>query len=98
MESYDLLKCIDKVLDGFGSSAKQAVYLNLSLRKGIPHESVLENPAALTATLQEVFDESSMVVKRAIVREIRSEFGIKENEFEETIQVAARQLSGNVYR
>lgn len=101
METYDLLQCIDRVLDEFGSSAKQAVYLNLALRKGIPHESMLDNPSALTTALQEVFDESSNVVKRAIVREIRSVFGISlaldPKEFEESIELACRQLSGNIY-
>lgn len=102
METYDLLQCIDRVLDEFGSSAKQAVYLNLALRKGIPHESMLDNPGALTMTLQEVFDESSSIVKRAIVREISSVFGIDikvdPSEFEESIELACRQISGNIYR
>ena len=102
METYDLLQCIDRVLDEFGSSAKQAVYLNLALRKGIPHESMLDNPSALTTTLQEVFDESSSVVKRAIVREIRSVFGlnlaIDPQQFEQSIELACRELSGNIYR
>jgi hypothetical protein len=102
MESYDLLQCIDRVLDGFGSSAKQAVYLNLAIRKGIPHESMLEHPDALTATLQEVFDESSYVVKRAIVREIQSVFdldiAVDPKRFEESIELAFNQIPGNIYR
>jgi len=101
MESYDLLQCIDKVLDEFGSSAKQAVYLNLSLRKGIPHESMLDNPAELTTTLQEVFDDSSNVVMIAIVKEIKSTFGVDvkadPTEFEESIELAHRQISGSIY-
>ena len=101
MESYDLLQCIDKVLDGFGPSAKQAVYLNLALRKGIPHESMLDNPEALTTTLQEVFDESSTIVKIAIVREIKSSLGVDlkvdPEEFEESIAQAHRQVSSGIY-
>jgi hypothetical protein len=100
MESYDLLRCIDKVLDGFGPSAKQAVYLNLALRKGIPHESMLDNPSALTTTLQEVFDESSNIVKIAIVREIKTSLGvdlkIDPAEFEESIVQAHRHVSGDI--
>jgi len=101
METYDLLQCIDRVLDEFGSSAKQAVYLNLALRKGIPHEAMLENPEAFASTLQEVFDESSNVVKRAISREIKSTLGIDAlldpQYFEETIELACRGITGNVY-
>ncbi len=102
METYDLLQCIDRVLDEYGTSAKQAVYLNLAIRKGIPHEEMLDNPSVLTTTLQEVFDGSSTVVKRAILREIKLVFGIDvivdSQDFEESIELACRQISGNIYR
>jgi len=100
MESFDLLKCIEKVLDDFGSNAKQSVYLNLVLRKGIPYESVLENPAVFTTVLREVFDNSSEIVERAIVREISTTFGLNLSgnsvAFQESIELACKQISGNV--
>jgi len=102
METYDLLQCIDRVLDEFGSSAKQAVYLNLALRKGIPYESIVKDPGALTITLQEVFDESSKVVKRAIAKEIMSVFDLgrtaDSSKFEETFELARRQIPGEIYQ
>jgi len=102
METYDLLQCIDRALDGFGSSAKQAVYLNLSIRKGIPYESIVNDPLAFTLTLQEVFDESSKVVKRAIAREITSVFNLgiskDSDRLEETFELARKQISGDIYR
>jgi len=102
METYDLLQCIDRVLDEFGSSAKQAVFLNLALRKGIPYESIVNDPTALTSTLQEVFDGSSMVVKRAIAREIMAVFDLgsvaDSSKFEETFELARKQIPGDVYR
>jgi hypothetical protein len=98
MESYDLLKCIERVLDDFGSNARQSVYLNLVLRKGVPYESVLENPTIFTTVLREVFDESSVVVERAIVNEISHTFGLhlrsSSSAFEESIELACKQISG----
>lgn len=98
MESYDLLRCIERVLDDFGSNAKQSVYLNLVLRKGIPYETVLENPGVFTSVLKEVFDDSSIVVERAIVHEISSTFGLNlkssSSKFEESIELACKQISG----
>jgi hypothetical protein len=102
MESYDLLQCIDRVLDDYGSSAKQAVYLILALRKGIPYESIIKDPSALTAILQEVFDESSNIVKMAIAKEIMTVFDlgkdVDSSKFEETFELARRQIPGNFYQ
>jgi len=97
MKICDLLKCIDRVLDGFGSGAKQSVYLNIALRKGIPYESLLENPDALSEALKEVFDDSSNVVMTAIANEIGKVFGIKldssAGHFQENIELACKQIS-----
>jgi hypothetical protein len=98
METYDLLQCIDKGLDAYGSNAKQAVYLVLSLRKGISYEEVTANPGALEQSLQEVFDDSSAIVKRTIAREIKKVFGLKNisnpNDLAEVLDAAIKCISG----
>ena len=98
METNDLIQCIDKGLDIYGSNAKQAVYLILTMRNGISYEEVTANPDALEQSLQEVFDDSSEVVKRTIAREIRKVFGLKNvrnsNDLGEVLEAAIRCISG----
>jgi hypothetical protein len=98
METCDLIQCIDKGLDAYGSNAKQAVYLILTLRKGIPYEELTSNPAALDQSLQEVFDDSSAIVKRTIAREIKKVFGLKNisnsNDLAEVLDAAIKCISG----
>jgi hypothetical protein len=99
METYDLIKCVDRALDGYGSSAKQAVYLTLSLKKSSPFEEVvLHDPALLVQALHDVFDDSSEIVKRSIIAEIKEVFGLKKPcsayQLEDAIGVACRRLSG----
>jgi len=97
METYDLIRCIDKGLDEYGSNAKQAVYLILMARKGIPYEEVTRNPDALEQCLQEVFDDSSAIVKRTIAREIKKVFGLNisnSNDLAEVLEAAIKCISG----
>jgi hypothetical protein len=99
METYDLIKCVDRALDEYGSSAKQAVYLTLSLKKSASFEEVvLHDPAMLVAVLHDVFDESSEIVKRSIIAEIKAVFGLKKPcnayQLEDALGVAFRRLSG----
>ena len=98
METNDLIQCIDKGLDEYGSNAKQAVYLVLSSRKGVAYEEVTGNPEALEQSLQEVFDDSSEIVKRTIAREIKKVFGLKDlsnpNDLGEVLNAAIKCISG----
>ena len=71
------------------------MYLDLVLRKGIPCESSLQNPAALSDALQEVFDDSSNVVTSAIATEIGKVSGIKLDHNQghlESIELACKQF------
>jgi hypothetical protein len=97
METNDLIQCIDKGLDEYGSNAKQAVHLILSLRK-VQYEEITGNPEALEQTLQEVFDDSSEIVKRTIAREIKKVFGLKDlsssNDLGEVLDAAIKCIAG----
>ena|ERR1700730_17009164 len=99
METYDLIKCVDRALDEYGSSAKQAVYLTLSLKKSTSFEEVvLHDPALLVQVLHDVFDESSEIVKRSIIGQIKEVFGLKKPcsayQLEGALEIASRRLSG----
>jgi len=99
METYDLIQCVDRALDEYGTSAKQAFYLTLSLKKSAPFEEVvLNDPGLLVQVLRDVFDDSSEIVKRSIISEIKQVFGLKKPcsayELEDALGVACRRLSG----
>jgi hypothetical protein len=99
METYDLIKCIDMALDEYGSSAKQAFYLTFMLKKSAPIEEVImTDPGLLVQTLRDVFDDSSEIVKRSIISQIKEVFGLKKPvsayELEDALSIATRRLSG----
>ncbi len=99
METYDLIKCVDKALDEYGTSAKQAFYLTFTLKKSAPIEEViLSDPGLLVQTLRDVFDDSSEIVKRSIIGQIKEVFGLKKPvsayELEEALGIARKRLSG----
>ncbi len=94
-----MIQCIDKGLDEYGSSAKQAVYLMLSLKMSAPFEEVvLQEPGLLVQALQDVFSSSSEIVKRSIIKEIKKVFGLKKAsssyELEEALGIACKRISG----
>jgi hypothetical protein len=99
METYDLLQCIDRALDEYGTSAKQSLYFNLTLKNSAPFEEIImADPALLLKALNEVFNDSSENVKLSIVDEIKKVFGLKKPSdsyaLEDAIGIARRRLSG----
>ena len=78
MEMYDLLQCIERALDKFGSNAKQATYWALMTKEGVSWENILTNPEPLKRVLSEIFGaEGSSLVERQIVEEIKKEFSLE---------------------
>ena len=98
MEIGDLIQCVDRALDEFGSSAKQSVYVMLTLRKNITYEQAVMEPEILVQTLQEVFDDSSEIVKRAIILQVIQMFGFKKSvssyDMVGIMKLALRRMSG----
>jgi hypothetical protein len=75
MEMYDLLQCVDRALDKFGSNTKQATYWTLMTKEGISSERIVANPEALSRILAEIFGvDGSKIVEKAIVKEIKKTF------------------------
>ncbi len=78
MEMYDLLQCVDRALDQFGSNAKQSMYWALMAKEGVSSETIATKPEAFVRTLREVFGaEGSKVVERTIIEEIKDTFDLE---------------------
>jgi hypothetical protein len=99
MEMYDLLQCIERALDKFGSNAKQATYWALMTKEGVSWENILTNPDPLMRVLSEIFGaEGSSLVERQIVKEIKRDFSLENAASTYTIsdalEIARRGMTG----
>jgi hypothetical protein len=100
MEMYDILHCVDRALDTFGSNAKQSVYWNFTSKEGISSDSILSKPQAFVNTIREVFGPNgSKLVERAVVREIKSAFNlqgtISSYTIFEALEIASKGIAGD---
>jgi hypothetical protein len=99
MEMYDLLQCIERALDKFGSNAKQATYWALMTKEGVSWENILTNPDPLMRVLSEIFGaEGSSLVERQIVKEIKRDFSLQNAASTYTIsdalEIARKSMTG----
>jgi hypothetical protein len=99
LEMYDLLQCIERALDKFGSNAKQATYWALMTKEGVSWENILTDPEPLMRVLGEIFGaEGSSLVERQIVKEIKQVFPLENSAHTYTItaalEIARRSLTG----
>jgi hypothetical protein len=99
MEIYDLLQCVDRALDKFGSNTKQATYWTLMTKEGISSDRIVSNPEALSRILEEIFGvEGSKIVEKAIVKEIKKVFDLEKPSSQYTLndalEVACRDMPG----
>jgi len=74
MEMYDLLQCVDRGLDAFGSNMKQAVYWTLMSKEAISSDKILSNPEAFVRALKEIFGNGFPLAERSIVKEMKKTF------------------------
>ena len=74
VEMYDLLQCVDRGLDAFGTNMKQAVYWTLMSKEALSSDRILSNPEAFVRALKEIFGNGYPLAERSIVREIRKTF------------------------
>ena len=96
---YDLLQCIERALDKFGSNAKQATYWALMTKEGVSWENVSTNPEPLMRVLEEIFGaEGSTLVERQIVKEIKTVFSLEAAASRYTIsdalEIARKSMTG----
>jgi len=74
MEMYDLLQCVDRGLDAFGTNMKQAVYWTLMSKEAISSDRILSNPEAFVRALKEIFGNGYPLAERSIVKEMKKTF------------------------
>jgi len=99
MEMYDLLQCVDRALDKFGSNTKQATYWALMTKEGISSDSIVSNPEALSRILAEIFGEdSSKIVEKTIIKEIKKVFSLENPSsyysLNDALEIATRDMPG----
>ncbi len=96
---YDLLQCVDRALDKFGSNTKQATYWALMTKEGISSDRIVSNPQALSRILQEIFgNDGSQIVEKAIVKEIKKAFDLESPSshysLTDALEIASSELPG----
>lgn len=77
LELYDLLQCVDRGLDSFGTNMKQAVYWTLMTNTAISSDKIVSNPDALMRALREVFRDAYPLAERSIIREMKKTFDLR---------------------
>ena len=76
MEEYDLLQCIDKGLDQFGTNVKQSIYWKMSILHNYSRNEIIENPDLFLKVIRETLSDSAISVEESIARQIRLKFDL----------------------
>ncbi|MDG6994305.1 MAG: hypothetical protein JRN52_00160 [Nitrososphaerota archaeon] len=99
MEEYDILRCIDRALDAFGSSVKNAIFWRMSTLHNSASSEVISDPAVFVGVVEEICNGSSFQVEASIIKEIRQVFDLpveKTRSLATALNAAKQQLSGTV--
>ena len=97
MEEYDLLQCIEKGLEPFGSHVKQSIFWKMSILHNYSRNEVIDNPNLLASVIRDTLGDSSPAVEESIANEITRKFDISSKtqlSMSEAISEAKRQLVG----
>ncbi len=97
MEEYDLLQCIEKGLEPFGSHVKQSIFWKMSILHNYSRGEVIDNPELLASVIRETLGDSSPAVEESITNEIVRKFDLTPKEkvsMAQAISAAKRQLVG----
>lgn len=78
MEEYDLLQCVDKALDSFGSSVKNAVFGRMTMLHNSSGSEVISDPRMFARVIKETFGDSAKAVEMLIITELRKKFSLSE--------------------
>lgn len=76
MEEYDLLQCIDKALDSFGSSVKNAIFWRMTILHNSSRNEVISDPCIFANVIEETFGTSAKGIEIAIIKELSKKFGL----------------------
>jgi hypothetical protein len=95
MEEYDLLQCIEKGLEPFGSHVKQSIFWKMSILHNYSRNEVIDNPNLLASVIRETLGDSFLAVEESIANEIARKFDLAAKtqlSMSEAISEAKRQL------
>jgi hypothetical protein len=76
LEECDLLGCIDRGLEPFGSHVKQTIYWKMMILHCSHREGIINDPSIFVKVLQEIFGASAIGIEKSIVRELRKVFAL----------------------
>ena len=79
-EEYDLLQCIEKGLEPFGSHVKQSIFWKMSILHNYSRDEISDNPEILLNVIRETLSDSSPAVEDSITMEIRRKFSLRVEE------------------
>ena len=88
-----ILGCVDRGLLAIGESARRAIYWHMEQDKHMRRESFAKEPRKFIEALEGMFGPGAATLEKAIVREMKTEFGISGDAegFEEAVEEASRK-------
>lgn len=71
-----VLDCIDKGLETFGASVKQAIYWRLEAECRLKRKDIVNKPDVFSKNLFRIFGVGTKTVEQVIIERLRATFGI----------------------
>ena len=100
MEEYDILQCIDRALDAFGSSVKNSIFWRMSTLHNSTTSEVISDPTAFANVVHEVSNGSAHEIEASIINEMRKAFDLpasKTRNLVVALSAAKEQLTGTSF-
>jgi hypothetical protein len=98
LEECDIVTCVDKGLEPYGSQVKQTVFWRISMSHGSLVNSLIADPAIFVNVLREIVGSGSAAVEKSIIKELRQAFDIPRKEgpvdLITALKIARNQITG----
>jgi hypothetical protein len=90
----EALECVRTGIALLGDSVSQVIEYNLKSTRGISQDEIPHKPQELEKCLDEIFGSGAAFLKRAIIQQVKTRFGLKEDysHLRECFEAAASQL------
>lgn len=73
-----VIDCIDKSLETFGESVKQAIYWRLEVEYRLRRKDIVSKPDVFSLNLSKIFGVGTKTVEHVIIERLRKTFGIRD--------------------
>lgn len=80
MEEYDLVQCIDRALDRFGSCVKNSVFWRLLILHNSETSEVISDPVVFSVVIKEISPDNAAEIEMSIINEIGKTFDLSAEE------------------